>query len=207
MPNHYLNHCCIIVNWTLRNKLQPNCIQDSNIFIQKNAFGRKCRLENIGHFLITDLWYIPPWKWLKVHAANLVTNYYSTSYWVARMVENSLNALFLFHYGDVIMGALPSKITSLTIVYSTVYSGVDQRKHQSSKSLAFVRELHRGSVNSPHKWPLTRKMFPFDDVIMLSELTSRNISNVLRHISYLFNQSRNIFQTFSGISEYIKRYC
>ena len=66
----------------------------------------------------------------------------------------------------VIMGAIASQITSLTIVYSTVYSGADQRKHQSSASLAFVRGIHRGPVNSPHKWPVTRKMFPFDDVIM-----------------------------------------
>ena len=42
----------------------------------------------------------------------------------------------------------------------------DQRKHQRSASLAFVRGIHRGPVNSPHKWPVTRKMFPFDDVIM-----------------------------------------
>ena len=48
-------------------------------------------------------------------------------------------------YGDVIMGAIASQITSLTIVYSTVYSDADQRKHQSSASLAF---LHRGPVNS-----------------------------------------------------------
>ena len=47
-----------------------------------------------------------------------------------------------------------------------VYSGVDQRKQQSSASLAFVREIHRGPVNFPQKWPVTRKMFPFDDVIM-----------------------------------------
>ena len=65
------------------------------------------------------------------------------------------------------MGAIVSQITSLTIVYSTVYSDVDQRKHQSAASLAFVRGIHRGPVNSPHKWPVTRKMFPFDDVIML----------------------------------------
>ena len=70
------------------------------------------------------------------------------------------------HYGDVIMGAIASQITSLTIVYSTVYSDADQRKHQSSASLAFVRGIHRGPVNSPHKGPVTRKMFPFDDVIM-----------------------------------------
>ena len=70
------------------------------------------------------------------------------------------------HYNDVIMGTMASQITSLTIVYSAVYSGADQRKHQRPASLAFVRGIHRGLVNSPHKWPVTRKMFPFDDVIM-----------------------------------------
>ena len=70
------------------------------------------------------------------------------------------------HYGDVIMSTIASQITNLTIVYSIVYSDVDQRKHQSSASLAFVRGIHRAPVNSPHKWPVTRKMFPFDDVIM-----------------------------------------
>ena len=70
------------------------------------------------------------------------------------------------HYCDVRMGANASQITSLTIVYSTVYSGADQRQHQSSASLAFVRGIHRRPVNSPHKWPVTQKMFPFDDVIM-----------------------------------------
>ena len=71
-----------------------------------------------------------------------------------------------FHYDDVIMTMLASQITSLTVVYSIVYSGVNQRKHQTSASLAFVWEIHRGPVNFPHKWPVTRKMFPFDDVIM-----------------------------------------
>ena len=60
------------------------------------------------------------------------------------------------HYNDAIMGTMASQITSLTIVYSTVYSDADQRKHQSSASLAFVRGIHRGPVNSPHKWPVTR---------------------------------------------------
>ena len=64
------------------------------------------------------------------------------------------------------MGAMASQITSLMIVFSIFYSGTDQRKHQSSASLAFVRGIHRGPVNSPHKGPVMRKMFPFDDVIM-----------------------------------------
>ena len=70
------------------------------------------------------------------------------------------------HYDDVIMSAIASQITSLTIVYSAVYPGADQSKYQSSASLAFVWGIHRGPVNSPHKWPVMRKMFPFDDVIM-----------------------------------------
>ena len=74
--------------------------------------------------------------------------------------------LVIWHYGDVIMCAIASQITSLTIVYSTVYSDAVQRKHQSSASLAYVRWIHRWPVNSPHKWPVTRKMFPFNDVIM-----------------------------------------
>ena len=65
------------------------------------------------------------------------------------------------------MGAIASQITSLTIIYSTVYADADQRKHQSSASLAFVQGIHRGRVNSPHKWPVTRKMFPLGDVIMI----------------------------------------
>ena len=65
-----------------------------------------------------------------------------------------------------VMTIIASQITSLTIVYSIVYSDADQSKHQSSASLAFVWGIHRGPVNSPHKWPVTRKMFPFDDVIM-----------------------------------------
>ena len=74
---------------------------------------------------------------------------------------------FTPHYNDVIMGARASQITSLMIVCSTVYSDADERKHQSSASLAFVWGIHQWPVNSPHKWPVTRKMIPFDDVIMI----------------------------------------
>ena len=64
------------------------------------------------------------------------------------------------------MSVLAFQITGVTIVYSTVCSGADQRKHQSSSSLAFVRGIHRWPVNSPHKGPKMRKLFPLDDVIM-----------------------------------------
>ena len=82
--------------------------------------------------------------------------------------------MLISHYSDVIMGATASQITSLTIVYSTVYSSPEQREHQSSASLAFVRGIHRWPVNSPHKWPVTRKMFPFNDVIMTTTNNPKN---------------------------------
>ena len=85
----------------------------------------------------------------------------------ARKVNPYMNSAASFwHYSNVIMIEMQSQITSLTIVYWTVYLGADQRKHQSSASLAFAWGIHRWPVNSPHKWPVTPKMFPFDDVIM-----------------------------------------
>ena len=72
-----------------------------------------------------------------------------------------------FHYNDVILSTMASQIISLTINYSTVYSDANQRKHQSSASLAFVRVIHRWPGISPQKGPETRKMLSLDDVIML----------------------------------------
>ena len=80
----------------------------------------------------------------------------------------SNTTIWLFQYIDGIMSTVASQITSLTIVYSTVHSGADQRKHQSSASLAFVRGIHQWPVNFPHKGPVTRKMFPFYGVIVYS---------------------------------------
>ena len=74
----------------------------------------------------------------------------------------------LDHNNNVIMGAIASQITSLTSIFLTVYSGADQRKHQSYASLAFVGGIYRWPVNSPHKWPVTREMFLFNDAIMPS---------------------------------------
>ena len=73
------------------------------------------------------------------------------------------------HYRDVIMSAMASQITPVSNVCSTVCSRADQRKHQSSVSLAFVMGIHRWPVDSTHKGPVTRKTFPFDDVIMVWE--------------------------------------
>ena len=78
------------------------------------------------------------------------------------------------HFSDVIMGTMVLQITILTIVYSTIYSCADQRKHQSSKSLALVQGIPR--------WrPVTRKIFPFDDVIMVGYNPCNMLSVLLTH--------------------------
>ena len=103
-------------------------------------------------------WYIiPRWSFLKLNS----------THWNLCDFLNC-DSPRVSHYSEAIMGPMASQITSLTIIYSIVYWGADQRKHQSSASLAFVRGIHRWPVNSPHKGSVTRKMFTFDDVIMFS---------------------------------------
>ena len=131
--------------------------------------------------------YIDTWLHLRCCISHTLIHRYETDF--RRNKSGKIQSLFLkclrcswyklvepkngsLHYGDVIMGGIASQITSLTIVYSTVYSDEDQREHQSSASLAFVWGIHRGPVNAPHKWPVTGKMFPFDDVIRWFEYNS-----------------------------------
>ena len=83
----------------------------------------------------------------------------------------------LTRYSDVIMSMMASQIISVSIVFATICSGADQRKHQSSVSLAFVKGIQRSSVDSPQKGPVTWKIFPFDDVIMKSINSSSVIDN------------------------------
>ena len=62
-------------------------------------------------------------------------------------------------YSNVIMSEIVSQISGVSIVYSIICSGADQRKHQSSASLAFVKGIHRSTVDSSHKGPVTRTRF------------------------------------------------
>ena len=103
-----------------------------------------------------------------------ITNIYSENIASVKKIQSyeingASNQLF-DPYSDVIMSTMASQITGVSIVYSTVCwqikGDTDQRRHQSSASPAFVRGIHRSSVNSPHKGPVVRKMLPFDDVIM-----------------------------------------
>ena len=117
--------------------------------------------------------------------------------WIpARPELASFNPFMTFptpHYNDVIRGAIASQIASLTIVYSIVYSDADQRKHQSSAPPAFVRGIHRSPVNSPHKWPDTRKMFLFDDVIMIfRDWRTKSLAGILSDNVSLMSTSNQL---------------
>ena len=101
---------------------------------------------------------LAPWKWSQLRGDRTNNNIINAATNVMKLQHSWKKSKL--HYNVIIMSAVSSQITSLTIVYSSIYSGADQRKHQSSASLAFVRGIHR--------WPVTRKMFPFDDAIIIT---------------------------------------
>ena len=102
---------------------------------------------------------VPVWSLLFVYA--LTTH----GYFVIEMHNFNLWSVF-FHYNGVIMSEIASQITSLAIVYSTVYSRHRSKETSKRRVTGLLRGIHRWPVNSPHKGPIMRKMFPFDDVII-----------------------------------------
>ena len=122
-------------------------------------------------------------------------------------VANLKKRKYAFHYNDVIMSAVASQITSVPIVWSTVCSGADHRKHQGSASLAFLWVIHWWPVNFPHKRPVTRKMFPFDDVTIRIGITYQFTSERWRKLSSLNSGARywlwstNIIFELLGLGE------
>ena len=102
------------------------------------------------------------------NSSEMIHNFYDVTY-VCTYTEVYFIKTFyhsIEHYSDVMMCAIASQITSISTVYSAVCSGTHQRNHQSSELLAFVSGDHWWLVESPHKGPVTRKMFQFDDVII-----------------------------------------
>ena len=112
----------------------------------------------------TKLWCFHPLLIKQLSKQSIRRWFETLSHWLWRYCNaNEVTGKWRKHYSDVIKGAMASQITEVSIIYSTVCSGAGQRKHQSSASFAFLRGIHRWSVNSPHKGPVT---LPFDDVIM-----------------------------------------
>ena len=137
-----------------------------------------------------------------LHTALLVSRQFLMEKWVyCHIFQGCFNGpeaveeVTQCRYSDVIMGTVASQITILMNVYSSVNSGA-YKKHQSSASLSFVWGIDRWPVNSPHKWPVTRKLFPSDDVITtckVSLLINRPIHNCdeTRWILLIFRRQIN----------------
>ena len=153
------------------------CVDQSYGSIQTDTIGtaRGSTTEQYAHCVIYIILLSPLileslqlgiWIWKQCWSTYGFTQTSKVEYlciWLWGRIDSGLT-----HYCDAIVGIVASQITSFTIVYTTVYSDADQSKHQSCASLAFVWGSHRVPVNSPHKWSVTRKMFPFDDVIIRS---------------------------------------
>ena len=91
----------------------------------------------------------------------------------------SLALMQTFHYNDVIMTMIASQITSLAVVYSTVYSDADQRKHQSSASLAFVWGIHRDRTNGQLRGALMFSLMTSScDCLSVSEVTLKDMGKI-----------------------------
>ena len=106
----------------------------------------------------------PWWIWINTSCEFIMNDYITTT----KQSTTKPCAYFLGY--TVMMRAMASQITSLTIVEPTVYSRHRSRKTQSSASLVFEREIHWWPVNFRHKGPVTRMMFPFYDAIMWKEI-------------------------------------
>ena len=139
----------------------------------------KGQLRGICFYLMTS-----PWVSLQFTLSmmvRLISKPHST--WCVQ----KYNLILSNHHSDVIMSA----INGVSIVCSTICLGVDLRKCQSSASLPFVSRIHQWPVDSPHKWPVTRKLFPFDDAIMSYWFTRLSIK--FHKINIRKNKHTNMF--------------
>ena len=132
-----------------------NYSASTSVFLMQGISLRKCSITGDFTMVMNSTFHVN-----KVSAL-IINN------WRAELcLHCCFTVLFFLHYSDVIMSTIESQITGVQIVCSIVCSGADQRRHQHSASLAFVRGIHRWPVDSAHKGPVTRKILPFDDVIM-----------------------------------------
>ena len=193
---HYLNQWWNIVKWAPRNKLDKFSFKKIHFKLSSGIWRSSCLGLNVIIHVRKPLVpirqlkaechspvKIPSCQYKKPHGGGktilwlsylhnrifftgITISLYWTRAWESSRCQLCLRWWICTHHSDVIMSTMASQITSLTTVCWTVYSGADQRKHQSSASLVVVRGIHRWPVTSPNKGPVTRKMLPYDDATM-----------------------------------------
>ena len=136
-----------------------NICKWDNIHIYSSG-RRGCSVSGYAHKKFSFIWK-KVWQWNEWCVIEIIRDIFNTKSNIVVVDDNtSINAfsgpdsyilntvdrertICYYHYIDVIMTKMASQITSLAVVYLIVYSGADQRKHQNSASLAFVRGIHR----------------------------------------------------------------
>ena len=151
------------------------CYAQQNLYLNKTTWGAEGDFRNLCNIIIINV--------------TISSSHFTV--WTLLMLESCCGKQIHFPIFPLQWrhnGAMASQITSLTILYSTVYSSANQRKHQSAASLVFVRGTHQWTVNSSYKWPVTRKMFPFDDV------SKHKIYRPSRRNTMIYIYCRSIFR-------------
>ena len=174
----YLNQWWNIVNWTLGNKLQWNLNRNLNIFIQKNA------IENVVWKMAAILpgpQCVNKQSFSRPHPWRPLNQWLCYICWVvSELFHNEPN--FIQHYNDVIMGAMASQITSLTISLLNRLFRPRSKKTSKHCVTGLWQKIQGWPVNSLHKWPVMWKMFPFDDIMQAAYFWDnyRQVSNISR---------------------------
>ena len=131
-------------------QMKPIKVQFSRpIWLSKSLHLWLCLPSYSNHSQLCSIPYRPSCSCISIHVENHAAGTVCKNHSCANSIIN--------HYLDIIMSARASQITVISIVCSTVCSGANQRKHQTSTSSAFVEGIHRCPVKSPHVGPVTLK--------------------------------------------------
>ena len=144
-----------LIGWA-HTQNDPYIVQVNNRHAQIPGFGFMDMMDagwNSTQHHCGIVYLIQTIPFVHIYTISLLINYINVGEFMLENVKTLVD--YPLHYSDVIMSEMASHITGVSIVYSTVCSGADQRKHQSSASLALVGGIHRWPVNSPHKGPVT----------------------------------------------------
>ena len=157
VPSHLRTHCWIIINWTLSKTI--NLSKNVRVhFVSASMSQAWCCIDVLMNCItIVDSRAVP--SHLQTHCWIII------SWTLSKTINLSKNVMIVV-YENVMMRVMASQITGSPASRLFAQPFEDLIEHKNSASLAFVRIIYRWPVDSPHKGPVTRNMFPFDDVIM-----------------------------------------
>ena len=158
-------------------------------------------IPNVGHLQMSALCYSLYLPYMVSSSRRPPATGNHTALGVHALTHWPWGKWYYLHYSDVIMGTIAYQITSPTAVYSTDYSDADQIKKSKLRVTGLCVGNSAGPVNSPHKWPVTRKMFPFDDVLMCPRVNATESIDkpLLGHGELISKPLNKSFRTFADL--------